>query len=197
MGAVLSLPHSVVFRAQYTRTDGDYCYTYASGRPGGVVVGKVDAETHTVWDNPVQIYRVGTRDGDNAFGIWVSPDRSYLFQCYVPYSGDPNNGVTKWTRNPDGTYSRTGWQNNSLGAVIDVDMGHDGTYLWVTANTAAPAIYRLDAETGSVMDSMDVVTWGLMCSADAVSNVAVTFGKNTPHCAIQDCGLPCLNLQSC
>ncbi|MDH7482939.1 MAG: FlgD immunoglobulin-like domain containing protein [Armatimonadota bacterium] len=191
------LPVTTYYRAQFTRSSGGTAYQYGSGSQY-VRDNRVDEATHSNWTSYRNLYQVGVNaytTTTNAFGMWVSPDRSYLFQCYMPEGGCTNNFVTKWKLNADGyTYSRLPWQSPDLGNVIDVDMGHDGTYLWVTrqaaTGTAARGIYKLSTADGSVLDSsLGIISWGLMCATDPVGNVAVTYGKGTPTWASYYWGL--------
>lgn len=166
-------------------------HIFYSGDPTGVreVIVELD---HATWRPPLFAYNAG--GSWDAYGMWVSPDLSVIFQACV--SG-MNTGVTKWNRQPDGTYVRDVSWASTIGAAVDVDvngLGWPTEFLWVTRNvaygTTAKAINKVNAVTGIPYDeNYGIVTWALMCCADGVGNVAVTFGKSTPTWAQRYWGL--------
>jgi len=110
----------------------------------------------------------------------------------------------------DYTYTRTGWQN-LLARPQDVEESpvNDPVsglpFLWVTnaqpySTTAMPgvgtrALYKLDKAAGTTVswpigaEDFDIITYGHMCAADAVGNIAITFGYSTPTWGMRYWGL--------
>jgi len=195
------------WRAQFARKDPSTNTVYVIGS-GDTSEKENRVTAANVWYNKRDTYTVGNdnyAESASTYGMWVSPDRSTLYQCKFLYTGPPadptpNDGVTKWTliNDPadpypgplDHHYSRTGWVNPRT-MTIDVeqnatnDPGSGDPFLWVTrtvaTSTAQRAIVKINANTGATIASdYDIITWGHMCSADAVGNIAITFGKSTP-----------------
>ena len=65
----------------------------------------------------------------------------------------------------------------------DVEIGHDGTYLWVTAfrggSTWEPSLYKIAVSDGALIATYDIINFGFMLARDAVGGIAMTFGKGT------------------
>ncbi len=192
----LSKSPSVAFcRAMFARTEPNgLTHVYVTGNEQVQEI-TVDAD-HTTWGERRPIYRTGrdpTVNSTHVFGLWVSPDRTYLYQCYIPEEGCPNNGVTKWrlansskdpyARPHDGSYIRDQWQNAGIGPAIDIELSADGDFLWVTRainmELGKRTLTQVDAATGTLLeDDFGIVRYATMCATDAVGNIALTFGKD-------------------
>lgn len=151
---------------------------------GGPTVRKITlSPDHLTWGSVCNAYTPGT-DNLATLGIWVSADLSTIYNCYSDTG--PNAGLTRWQSSGPCTYSRDAWTSSTANPVVDVEMGRDATFLWVTRmvdQANGRAIHKVRVSDGTPFlppnADYDVVTWALMCAADGVGNVGVTFGKST------------------
>lgn len=174
-------------RGMFVRTDTatgeDHVYTSGGGAPYGTCENIVQSD-HVTWGARQWIYDNGA---GNAYGMWVSPDFNTIYATAI--SGT-YHGVTRWLRQPAGTYAHDAGWTCALGAVncADVEMDPTGTFLWVTVARAyvgpvpgpeVRSIFKIDPATGAILGSYDVISWGFHLSGDAVGNIGVTFNKAT------------------
>ncbi|MBP6964424.1 MAG: hypothetical protein KBC96_08465 [Armatimonadetes bacterium] len=193
-------------RAIFARTTPDgRTHIFMSGSSTGIKKVIVEPD-HLTWTLPITTpYNTGGGDGWDAYGMWVSPDLRTIYQAC---NQGPSVGLTRWNDpESDGIYVRdmSFTCGSEIGACIDVDFvdaaGSD--YLWTTRMTyyandnpattpdeSSRAIYKVNLDTCSVTgDPYNIVAYGLMVSADAVGNPAVTFGKSSPTWAQRYWGL--------
>lgn len=189
---VSASPPLTNFRALFARTTPDgRTHVFYSGSAVGIHEIIVEPD-HVTWTTPLLAYYAG--GGAEAFGMWVSPDLAVIYQACI--SGG-NAGVTRWLRQSGGNYARDSSWSSNIGPAVDVDvngLGYPAEFLWVTKMAAygasERAVDKVNVATGArYLAPCDVVTYGLMCCADGVGNVAVTFGKSATTWAQRYWGL--------
>lgn len=143
---------------------------------------------HLTWDPAIRWRCAPLNVGaESIYGMWVSPDQLTMYMS--------NRGGGGWTGLR--RYKRTAvtnvfandatWTNN-FGAIplADVEMGHDGTYLWASVSTSAGGIYKVNVATGAAVlqtnATGNITSWAFMLGRDAVGNVLCGFGKSSTTC---------------
>ncbi|MBP6963459.1 MAG: carboxypeptidase regulatory-like domain-containing protein [Armatimonadetes bacterium] len=168
-------------RALFARTDvSGVTYVYVTGGYGDVYQVTLQAN-HQTWGTPVIIASLGGLSDDNfkIGGLWVNSAGNTMYVCYDGKLHKLVKSGNVWVA------AGSPWPV-SIPSCFDVDMAHDGSKLWVSANrayspTASYPIYQVNPTTGAVTTvTYGTVTWGHMVKTDAVGNVAFTYGKSTP-----------------
>ena len=168
-------------------------YVYVSN---GTNMYQYDVQAdHLTW-NPTIRWRCAPLDfgGESVYGMWVSPDQLTMY-C-TNRGGGGWTGLRRYTRASTTTrFANDATWTNNFGAIplADVEMGHDGTYLWASVSTVGGGIYKVDVATGAAVlqtnTTTNIAAWAFMLARDGVGNVFCGFGKSSPTWASKYMGM--------
>lgn len=169
-------------RAIYARTSSyGVTHVYVTGGFGAVYEITVQAD-HQTWSTPQLLRTIGEGLSDDNFkigGLWVNSAGDTMYVCY-------DGKVHKLVKSAGVWTPASGPWPVSIPSCVDVEMAPDGAKLWVSANTlnnppASYSMYQINVSTGAVTPvNYGTITWAHMLKADAVGNMAFTYGKATP-----------------
>ena len=119
---------SVMVRQYDSDADGSLAdeYTHIFHCSGAVISHSTCSPDHLTWTPPTEV----CDPPDTCWGVWASPDCSYLYVCQGG-GAETGGSVVKWNKGSGWTYTQDSTWSCPITLASDACESPDGDYLWI------------------------------------------------------------------